>query len=397
MTATTLIKPSPEISPSSSPDLGTKHLDALWQGEINGQNERHLQAILVAGCIGTLVYIGYDYLTLPSLWLDLLGWRLFAVFCAITSLVLFLRKRLSALTAFAIFYLVTSFYLGRFASLFDDPIQLTAWNMNTGAAMFLIPLALMTFPHRFNVMLIVAFFANYSFWFLLNSVFSFYELIVYGGSFLVFVALTSLLGHWAKVLSAKRLAMLQLVIETKNQEILEKNSQLEFRATYDVLTGAFNRGAGLQILEDRIRLTHRDALDLTIVYVDVDNLKSTNDSLGHKLGDKLILGVVESIRNALRDVDLVCRLGGDEFLVVMGNCSQAEAQNIMNRICAKLEMLSTGSPFPYEISWGALGYKRADFHSVDEFIEGADRLMYEAKQEKKRLRRGATLDAKPVT
>lgn len=397
MTATTLIKPSPEMSPSSSPDLGPKHLDELWQGEINGQNERYLQAIQIAGCIGTLVYIGYDYLTLPSLWLDLLWWRLFAVFCATTSLVLFLRKRISALTAFAIFYLVTSFYLGRFASLFNDPIQLTAWNMNTGAAMFLIPLALLTFPHRFNAMLIVAFFANYSFWFLLNSVFSFYELIVYGGSFLVFVALASLLGHWAKVLSAKRLAMLQLVIETKNQEILEKNRQLEFRATYDVLTGAFNRGAGLQILEDRIRLTHRDALDLTIVYVDVDNLKSTNDSLGHKLGDQLILGVVESIRYALRDVDLVCRLGGDEFLVVMGNCSQAEAQHIMNRIGAKLETLSTGSPFPYEISWGALGYKRADFHSVDEFIEGADRLMYEAKQEKKRLRRGAMLDAKPVT
>ena len=126
---------------------------------------------------------------------------------------------------------------------------------------------------------------------------------------------------------------------------------------------------------------------MTIVYADIDNLKTTNDGLGHKFGDQLIVGVVESVRSAIRDVDLVCRLGGDEFLLVMSDCELTEAKRIMNRICTQLEQRSEGSPFPYEISWGALSYNKSEFGSLNEFIEAADHLMYEAKQEKKHLRR----------
>lgn len=128
---------------------------------------------------------------------------------------------------------------------------------------------------------------------------------------------------------------------------------------------------------------HRDRLELTIVYIDVDNLKTTNDKFGHKFGDQLILGVVESIRAGIRDGDLVCRMGGDEFLLVMSNCSLAGAINIMKRICEQLEVLSQGSPFLYEISWGALGYNKDYFPSLNEFIERADQIMYESKQAKK--------------
>jgi diguanylate cyclase (GGDEF)-like protein len=380
----------------SNPVIETEHLHELWQREITEQNEKHLVALFVALLFGSIAYTGYDYFSLPALWFELLWWRLLGAVCGIASLVLFLHKRISALTAATILFLSVSLYLGYFASRIDDSVHLTVWNMNVGASMFILPLALLTVPTRLNISLIGIFVANYLFWYFLNSPFSFSELFIYGGAFVILAMLIAFFGHWSKVRSAKQLAELRFTIETKNHEILEQNRKLEIQATYDTLTGAFNRGAGLQILEDRIRLNQRDGLDLTIVYVDVDNLKTTNDGLGHKFGDQLILGVVDSIRGSIRDVDLICRMGGDEFLVVMSGCDLAEAKHIMNRISTQLERLSAGSAFPFEISWGALSYSKDDFTSLGEFIEGADHIMYEAKQKKKRLRQEVAFETKHV-
>ena len=298
-----------------------------------------------------------------------------------------MRKIISALTAWAIFFISNALTLGYLVSLYDDPTHLIAGNFNLSAAMFILPLALLTYPLDFSISMTIIFIANYLFWNVLKSPFSLSEILIYGGTFIIFAILVSLLGHWSKIRGIKKLAQLNLIIETQNQEILEQNRKLELQATYDALTGAYNRGFGLQILEDRIRQNHRDRLELTIVYIDVDNLKTTNDRLGHKYGDQIILGVVESMRAGIRDGDLVCRMGGDEFLLVMNNCSLAGAKNVMIRICEQLEILSRNSPFPYEISWGALSYNRDNFSSLHEFIERADQIMYASKQAKKNKQR----------
>ncbi len=366
---------------------GAEYFQEQCQREITAQNERHLVAFIVAICSAVIAYIGYDYLTLPLLWSQMVVWRLLDILCGIVVIVLFLRKSISGLTAWAIFFVFNALHLSYFVSLYDNPIHLIAANVNLSVAMFILPLAILTYPLGFSICITLIFITSYLFWNFLYSPFSFSEILIHGGAFNIFAILVSLLGHWSKVRSTKQLVRLNLIIETKNLEILEQNRKLELQATYDTLTGAFNRGAGLKILEDRIGLNQRDGRELTIAYVDVDNLKTTNDSLGHKFGDRLIVGVVESIRIAIRGVDLVCRLGGDEFLVVMSDSELAEANRIMSRICAQLKQRSEGSPFPYEISWGALSYNRSEFGSLNEFIEAADHLMYEAKQEKKRLRR----------
>ena len=357
-----------------------------FQRELVAQNEKHLVAFILAICVAVVAYIGYDYLSLPLLWPQLVMWRLLDIVCGLAVIFLFLRKRLSALTAWAIVFVFNALHLGYFVSLYDDPMQLLAANVNLSAAMFILPLALLTYPLRFSLALTAIFVVNYVFWNVLDSPFSYAELLIYGGTFQIFAIVVSLLGHWSKVRSVRRIVELNRVIELKNQEILAQNHKLELQATYDALTGAFNRGSGLHILEDRIRLTQRDGLQLTIVYIDVDNLKSTNDGLGHKFGDQLILGVVESIRGVIREADLVCRLGGDEFLVVMNNCEEADAKHIMLHICTHLELLSEGSPFPYEISWGVLSYNKDDFPSMNEFVERADQIMYQSKQAKKATR-----------
>jgi diguanylate cyclase (GGDEF)-like protein len=359
----------------------------MFQQELIRQNEKHLVPFIVAICFAIIAYIGYDYLTLPLLWSQLLVWRLLAVLCGIVVIVLFLRKVLSALTTWAICFIFNALTLGYFISLYDNPIHLIAANVNLSVAMFILPLVLLTYPPGFSLSITFIFITNYLFWNFLNSPFSLSEIFIYGGAFNIFAILVSLFGHWSKIRSTNQVVDLSLIIETKNQELLEQYQKLEFQATYDALTGAFNRAVGLQILEDRIRIYQRDRRELTIVYIDVDNLKTTNDSLGHKHGDQLILGVVKSIRGAIRDADLVCRLGGDEFLVVMNSCDLPEVKSVMIRICAQLEVRSHGSPFPYGISWGALSYNKDDFQSLNEFIERADQIMYESKQAKKNLRR----------
>jgi len=355
----------------------------MFHQELTKQNEAHIVPFIVAICFAIFAYIGYDYVTLPLLWPYLLILRLFAILCGIISIVLFLRKTISALTAWAFFFISNALTLGYLVTLYDDPIHFMAGNVNLSVAMFILPLALLTYPLNFSISMTMIFIVNYLFWNLLNSSFSLSETLVHGGAFIIFTVLVSILGHWSKISSIKKLTELNLIIETKNQEILEQNRKLELLATYDALTGAYNRGFGLQLLEDRIRLHHRDKLELTIVYIDVDNLKTTNDRLGHKYGDQLIVGVVESMRSGIRQGDLVCRMGGDEFLLVMSNCSLAGANEMMKRICGQLDVLSSTSQFPYEISWGALSCDRDNFASVDEFIERADRMMYESKQEKK--------------
>lgn len=366
----------------------------MFHKELTQHNEKHIVSFIVAICFAIVAYVGYDYLTLPLIWHKLLILRLFAILCGAISIILFVRKILSALTVWAIFFISNALTLGYLVSCYDDPILLIAGNVNLSLAMFILPLALLTYPLYFSISMTLIFITNYLFWNIFNSSFSLSETLIYGGAFIIFAILVSLLGHWSKIRGIKQLVKLNLIIEIQNQEIREQNRKLELQATFDALTGAYNRGFGLQILENRIQQNLRDRLELTIVYIDVDNLKTTNDSLGHKYGDQLIVGVVESMRSVIRDGDLVCRMGGDEFLLVLSNCSLYQAKNIMKRICEKLEVLSKDSPFLYEISWGALSYNQDDFPSLNEFIERSDQIMYESKQAKKLAKKLKLLELK---
>lgn len=88
------------------------------------------------------------------------------------------------------------------------------------------------------------------------------------------------------------------------------------RAVYlvDDLTGAYRRDAGIMELEREISVAARTQQSFVLVFIDVDDLKATNDSLGHAAGDKLLAQVVDTIRRRVRSYDVIVRWGGDEFL-----------------------------------------------------------------------------------
>jgi diguanylate cyclase (GGDEF)-like protein/PAS domain S-box-containing protein len=159
--------------------------------------------------------------------------------------------------------------------------------------------------------------------------------------------------------------------------------ELRHRATYDPLTRCLNRASILGVLEEVLSGPRHDGFGAAVVFVDLDKFKQVNDRLGHAAGDRLLAHVADQLLRAVRDGDLVGRLGGDEFLVV---CRQVrtpdEALAIGERIAAAVRgsQLTVGSEpitpgLSVGIAWTALATCSADV-----LVARADAAMYQSKR-----------------
>jgi diguanylate cyclase (GGDEF)-like protein len=165
-----------------------------------------------------------------------------------------------------------------------------------------------------------------------------------------------------------------------NQKTMQQ--QLEIMANTDMLTGIYNRRAGLLILESQMKQTRRDSTPLTICFVDVNNLEYINDKFGHAEGDEAIKAVSKSIAQVLRASDILCRLGGDEMLAVLPKCNKEQAQQMGKRISNIFDLYNkkNGKPYAISASFGFAEYQRDSDIALDEFISIADKEMYQNKQ-----------------
>jgi diguanylate cyclase (GGDEF)-like protein len=118
-------------------------------------------------------------------------------------------------------------------------------------------------------------------------------------------------------------------IALKNAELVER---LQSAATTDQLTGLFNRRALEERLEAEISRSVRHQIRTTVVMIDLDRFKSINDSLGHGAGDRYLVLVSQLLRRQIRTLDVVGRLGGDEFLVVLPMTNPSEAMGFVQRV-----------------------------------------------------------------
>ena len=171
--------------------------------------------------------------------------------------------------------------------------------------------------------------------------------------------------------------MLTNVTERKSFE-----SQLQFLADHDPLTGLFNRRRFVQELDLEIKLMRRDGHPSSLLMLDVDGLKQVNDAMGHQAGDALVRQTAEVLRDRLRGTDSVGRLGGDEFAVLLRgsrvNEAAAVAQDLLDRFRGR-EQVASAEPIRPTISIGLTSLRR-NFTGADEAIGAADRAMYEAKR-----------------
>lgn len=130
-------------------------------------------------------------------------------------------------------------------------------------------------------------------------------------------------------------------------ERLEHEADLQIRARTDPLTGAANRTVLMDRIEQGLRGLERSGFGLVVLYLDVDRFKVFNDSLGHHIGDQIIIGVAEQIAHQLRPADTLARLGGDEFVVVADDLpDRQDAVELGDRLA---ESVRSGIPVDDEV------------------------------------------------
>jgi|GEM_PF-2301021 diguanylate cyclase (GGDEF)-like protein len=151
-------------------------------------------------------------------------------------------------------------------------------------------------------------------------------------------------------------------------------------AETDALTGLFNRNFFERWGEVISSQAKRSGASLAIVMVDIDNLKVTNDSDGHLAGDKMIKVVAKEFLSKARKSDVVIRLGGDEFLLLLWKCSYENAVVLMDKHLTCIE--KKGYVFSYGVAM------REDKKRIADVLDLADERMYEMKVRNKKKKRG---------
>lgn len=163
--------------------------------------------------------------------------------------------------------------------------------------------------------------------------------------------------------------------------------ELVLYATTDVMTGVFNRRFGLSLLEKHMSLARRTGNSLAICYVDIDNLKTINDQYGHEEGDTAILKIIDVLKTVVRESDIICRLGGDEFMVILPSTDSAGAEVIWQRVEDKIKQEKTSWRLlgSLSASHGVAELTRESKTTTEELISLADSRMYMEKQARKHL------------
>ena len=168
-------------------------------------------------------------------------------------------------------------------------------------------------------------------------------------------------------------------VEAANRRMTMAHDKLELMARMDPLTEALNRHAFHSLLS-RDAVNSESEVDGCVAVIDLDNLKTINDTMGHGLGDKAIRAVARAVRSLIRADDMLFRWGGDEFLVLMFKLREEEASRRMQSLNEILESNGEqwiGSPVTIRVSSGVSGFR--SMNDLGSAIEEADRAMYESR------------------
>jgi diguanylate cyclase (GGDEF)-like protein len=153
------------------------------------------------------------------------------------------------------------------------------------------------------------------------------------------------------------------------------------QATIDPLTGLYNRRFAEQRLAAEAARSQRYGHPLTVISFDLNNFKKINDNHGHPAGDEVLKAFADRLNTAIRVSDFAVRMGGDEFLVILPECTVGQMQSLLNRI-AKVEVNHEGKIIPVDYSYGCVGYEPGE--TPQRFLERADQLLYADKRRSKK-------------
>ena len=169
---------------------------------------------------------------------------------------------------------------------------------------------------------------------------------------------------------------------TRLQQAMADKEKLERLATFDSLTGLYNRRAILGKLRELINLANRYKEDFSLSMLDIDHFKKVNDRYGHLTGDDVLEKVAALIRGTIRNTDVAGRYGGEEFIIILPQTTLSSAWVIAERLRSIIEQAEmkdpAGNVFAITVSQGLAGWERGeDAHSL---ISRSDEALYKAKE-----------------
>ncbi len=170
-----------------------------------------------------------------------------------------------------------------------------------------------------------------------------------------------------------------LVVVSLLQSLRAAFAEQRQLARTDPLTGIRNSRAFMDDLAGELRRARRHLSPLSLAYVDVDDFKSINDTLGHSGGDDVLKRVAKALDVHTREVDIVGRIGGDEFAILMPSTDDTGALKVMGTLPARLADAIDDLSFAVTLSTGCVTFIDAPA-GVGEILHAADELMYEAKR-----------------
>ncbi len=160
------------------------------------------------------------------------------------------------------------------------------------------------------------------------------------------------------------------------------NKDLARLATLDPLTGVYNRRTMTELANKAIAASKRHGRALSLLNIDIDRFKRINDLFGHESGDLALCRFVEIVRGMMRETDVMARLGGEEFVVILPDTEETDALNLAERIRERLddsEFVISGWPVPLQASIG-VGSLGPEINNLETLLRESDRAMYEAKR-----------------
>lgn len=211
-------------------------------------------------------------------------------------------------------------------------------------------------------------------------------------SLVAFIVFTSVIGILYGFTNKRQLTE----IEKQRNQLQESEAKLKYLSIRDPLTGLFNRRYMEETFDREIHRALRKGTPLTTIMADIDGFKSVNDKIGHVLGDRVLVKVSALLMKGIRASDVACRFGGDEFCLILPDCSKEEGIQRADSLRQTMEKL-TFDPAEEGIQRITMSFGVATLPANgitrEELIQTADNALYIAKKTGKNKVNGGTVNS----